>query len=248
MGIRVHKVLGYGLTDVKTRKYDIADGRINRKSPLLDYAADATLDQYLDWIDATYRGDKDHFSMDSWLLAERKEVKEVEAETVDFKWWREKTGVSTPRDLIHHGTEYLEKNVLVIRPLSGKDWYRSDDPIDWIEETHLREPENENGVNWYKTLGDGIFPYIGTYMNAHTGERVKEGIELRRCFTWKDWDKFYDVDKLAKDFGFVDAEDARVNLVPRVPDEVRDLAKWGKLFTNDDVWKQLRPIIYTYWS
>lgn len=36
MGIRVHKVIGYGLTDVKVEDGELADERINPKSPLLD--------------------------------------------------------------------------------------------------------------------------------------------------------------------------------------------------------------------
>lgn len=245
MGIRVTKVLGYGLTDVKTRKYKIADGRINRKSPLLDWETRMTLDDYLDWLKAEYPTDDEkleHLSMDMWLFKER--------EREDFDWYKE-TGVFDPQSLVHHGIEYMEKNVLLIRPLSCKNWERHDDPIDYVEETEKFRDDPYGAVNWYKEIPGGIFPYSGSFMNACTGERVKDGVELWRYLTWDSFKNLFTGDKLdavCKTFGFDDAEDARQNLVPVVPNEIRDLVKWGKLFTNDDVWKQLRPLIYTYWS
>lgn len=242
MGIRVTKVLGYGLTDVKTRKWNIADGRINRKSPLLDYDSDATLDDYLDWLKAEYPTDEkkmEHFSMDMWLFRER--------ERDDFDWFKE-TGAFDPRSLVHHGIEYMEKNVLLIRPLSCKNWRRYDDPIDYVEEAEKFKDDPNGTVNWYKEIPGGIFPFSGSFMNARTGERVQDGITLYRVLTWEGWDKIYDLEDLAPKMGFEDGDDARANLVPIVPDGIRDLVKWGKLFTNDDVWKQLRPMIYTYWS
>lgn len=241
MGIRVHKVLGYGLTDVKTRKYKIADGRINRESVLLDYDSKAKLDDYIAWLQVKYATDTEkmsHFNMDMWLFKERQDE--------DWNGWHDKTGAFDPRSLIHHGIEYMLKNVLLVRPLSCKDWQRHDDPIDWIEETMRYRDEKDGLVNWYKVLTDGIFPYSGSYMNARTGDRVKNGVELHRFLSWKDWPG--SIDETAKACGFVDEEDARANLVPMVPNEIRDLCEWGKLFTDDTVWRQLRPMIYTYWS
>lgn len=241
MGIRVHKVLGYGLSDVKTRKWKIADGRINAASPLLNWDSDAKLDDYLDWLKVEHKTDEDkmiHFNMDMMFFRDREE------EGFD---WRKRTGVSQPAELVHHGTEYMEKNVLLIRPLSCKDWQRYDDPIDYVEETH-KYADEDGVINWYRLIPGGIFPYNGTFMNARTGERVSDGITLWRILTWDGWDKMYDLEKAAVKCGFDSAEDVRENLVPVVPEDIRDLVRWGKLFTDEDVWKQLRPMIYTYWS
>lgn len=242
MGIRVTKVMGYGLTDVKTRQWKIADSRINNKSPLLDWDSDISYDDYLNWLKAEYpNSNKDfkHFNMDMWLYREREE---------DGFDWKYSTGTRHPAELIHHGIEYMEKNVLLIRPLSCKDWDRHDDPIDYVEET-FRYSETEMGVtNWYREIPGGIFPYSGMFINARTGEKIEDGITIWRILTWKDWDKMYDLETVAKKSGFFDGEDARQNLVPQVPNEITDLVKWGKLFKDENAWKQLRPIIYTYWS
>lgn len=243
MGIRVTKVMGYGLTDVKTRKYNIADGRINAKSPLLDWDADETLDDYMDWLKASHDPNDTslRFNIDVWYLKDREEE--------GFSW-REKTGATTPRDLVHHGIEYMEKNVLLVRPLFCKDWERYDDPIDYVEETH-KYPD-DGVVNWYREIPGGIFPYNGIFMNAKTGESVKNGIELWRYLTWPTFKTILTEDRLEavsrEMYGFNSAEDARENLVPTVPECVKDLVEWGKLFKDPNAWKQLRPLIYTYWS
>lgn len=240
MGIRVHKVLGYGLTDVKTRKWKIADGRINSKSPLLNWDAKETLDDYLNWLKADYDpNDFSRLSMDMMYFRDREEE--------GFDWYK-RTGVHVPADLVHHGIEYMEKNVLLIRPLSCKDWQRHDDPIDWLEESFKYQDEDSGVTNWYREIPAGIFPWSGSFMNAKTGERVKDDMTLWRTMTWKNWNRLYDIEKVAVAAGFDNAEDARKNLAPVVPDDIKDLVRWGKLFTNDDVWKQLRPMIYVYWS
>jgi len=237
--------MGYGLTDVKTRGYKIADGRINRKSIFLDgrkwekLYAEETIDDYLDWINDRF--DKQKFlegrgdlNMDMWL---RK----------DNGWYTEGSRNNLHMsDVFWYANEYGMKNVLLLKPLGMKEWSRYDDMLDWVEETYVRDPEGENGANWVKVLDDGIFPYNGTYMDARTGERIRDGITLRRILQsnvneWK-WDT------IEEDYGFKSMDDIRENLVPFVPQEIRDIAEWGQLFTNDNVWKQLRPMIYVYWS
>jgi hypothetical protein len=241
VGIRVTKVLGYGLTDVKTRKYNIADSRINRKSPLLNWDADETLDDYIEWLRVSTSDPNDlskGFNIDRWYFKEQ--------EQADFDWYK-RTGTNRPADLVHHGIEYMEKNVLLIRPLFCKDWRRYDDPIDYIEE-NFKYKDEDTMANWYREIPEGIFPYSGSFMNARTGESVKDGITLWRVMTWKNWDKIYDLETKAIECGFDSVEDMKENFVPTVPECVKDLVTWGNLFTNDNVWKQLRPMIYTYWS
>lgn len=242
MGIRVTKVMGYGLTDVKTRKYKIADGRINTKSPLLDWDSDVKPSDYIDWLEKQNPNEEDfgHFNIDRWYIKETRE---------EGYNWHDKTGVFEPAGLVHHGTEYMEKNVLLIRPLFCKDWRRYDDPIDYVEETFRADGEGQ--ANWYREIPGGIFPYSGIFMNAKTGDTLKSGIDLWRYLTWDSFKKLLteeQLDKVCQEFGFTDAADARLNCVPAVPECVKDLAEWGKLFKDPDTWKQLRPMIYTYWS
>lgn len=232
--------MGYGLTDVKTRKWKIADGRINTKSPLLDYDSDVKLSDYIDWLEARQaEDDLGHFNIDCYYVKETREP--------GYDWYKQ-TGVFEPAGLVHHGIEYMEKNVLLIRPLFFEDWRRYDDPLDYIEETFKSD---DGQINWYREIPGGIFPYSGSFMNAKTGDYLKNGIDLWRYLTW---DSFKNIltedqfDKVSQEFGFNDTADARINLKPIVPECVKDLCEWGKLFKDPGAWKQLRPLIYTYWS
>jgi hypothetical protein len=51
MGIHVHKVLGYGLTDVAYDRYRIADPRINTDSRLLTEIWKIKPDEYRAWLE-----------------------------------------------------------------------------------------------------------------------------------------------------------------------------------------------------
>lgn len=241
MGIRVTKVLGYGLTDVKTRKWKIADGRINTKSPLLNWDSPVKLDDYIDWLEAKYDENKIEggFNIDRWYVKESREE--------GFKW-HDKTGVATPNELVHHGTEYMEKNILLVRPLFCNDWERYDNIIDYIEENHKYRDTDTGAVNWYREIPEGIYPWSGSFMHAKTGEPIKNGIDLWRYLTWPSFKNLVILDDIAESYGFVDEADIRENFVATVPEAVKDLCEWGKLFKDPDAWKQLRPMIYTYWS
>lgn len=46
---------------------------------------------------------------------------------------------------------------------------------------------------------------------------------------------------------YADAAEAAARIVPTVPSDLRRLAEYGQLFTSDDVWKSLRPVLYRYW-
>jgi hypothetical protein len=54
MSIRIHKFLGYGLTDIESDNCKITDPRINPNSPLLDvsstFADEDQLDDYANWL------------------------------------------------------------------------------------------------------------------------------------------------------------------------------------------------------
>jgi hypothetical protein len=56
------------------------------------------------------------------------------------------------------------------------------------------------------------------------------------------------LDSLAQAAGFDSHADATSNVVPVVPEEIRDLAAFAGLFTDDTIWRQLRPLLYAYWS
>jgi hypothetical protein len=234
MGIRVNKFLGYGLTDL-TPGYR-SDPRINWDSPLLLCSDEKmpTAGDYFTWLEARREaaGDKFSFSLD-WALLRHDE---------------ERRGPDL-YDCAAYEHEYGLKEVLALRPVTKDDWARSDDDLDYMEETYpWSERSQQNRVQVYE---HGPFPFNGSYMDKRDGRRLSDVV-----FPW--WQmqngtrdrEFREqaADLFAVQMGFTGHAEAAENVVPEVPEEIRDLAEFGRLFTHAGVWRQLRPLIYVYWS
>jgi acetate kinase len=102
-----------------------------------------------------------------------------------------------------------------------------------------------------ESLKEGIYPYAGTYMDSRSGRRLDDTVVswLNANHTNDDTHADQEVlETLAKRLGFANSDDALAHVVPMVPKEVRDLAIYTELFTDESVYLQLRPLLYTYWS
>lgn len=226
MGIRVHKILGWGLTDVKCEHAkQPEDPRINNESltRVWDQSNDEMLSAYLSFLDETQ--ESDFGTLDKWMLSNRsKEDRKLHMS-----------------DCIAFDSEYGLPNVLCLRPLACDDWSRFDDTIDYTIETYLSEDPLTNRV---EILQHPPYPYNALYMDKRTGVRVPNEIMwwIRHRSAGKE------SDELAKLGGFNSHAEADENIAPIVPQEIRDLSQFLGLFTSDDVWMQLRPMLYTYWS
>lgn len=233
MGQRIHKVLGYGLTDVATGDYAIVDPRINAESFLFglgDARAELSYDQ---WLTGRYPDDFD-------AVLERRMLGT--------------TGAESAYRTVTWEAEYGLPNVLVVSPADEPRWHRYDDPIDY-EEVMIRGDEPYSVT---RTIG-GIHPYEGIYMDARTGERIT-GIQADRIRVWRrlvnaplkegvsEAEKATVLDQVAQrlEFDVRSHVEAERYIVPLVPDSIRRVCEWGELFTSPEVWRQLRPLVYTY--
>lgn len=234
MGIRVHKLLGYGLTDVQSDDpgYKITDERINTESPGLNFEA-PTISEYRSWLEA--RREQDGLETDLELSFLR------EPEPGDPKFSLD--------DAVVWNGEYGLSNVLVISPPTyQRKWSRYDDAIDYIEETYLRKPIEEPQANRVDVLRHGIYPFIG-YMDKRTGEKLDDKIFYWvRATNASEKLEEYELDLLAKACGFNSNLEAWENVAPIVPNDVKNIAFFLELFTPLGTWLQLRPVLYTYWS
>ena len=223
MGIRVHKMVGYGLTDVEEN-----DERINWDSKVLKYAMHNEQHTH-DYIEY-YKAKHDSVCLDDIYIREIV-----------------KKGERIPRiqDAFQYaGGDFGMDNVFVVRPLTMTDWCRYDDTLDWIEETTGYDQQDRVQI-----LADGPFPYNGLHMDARTGKRVKGDVNWwSRVSENPEYKDREDVlDSLAELFGMSHNE-AKNNLVPFVPEDIRYLCEFAEVFTTDDVFRQLRPMIYTWWA
>jgi hypothetical protein len=235
MGIRVHKTLGYGLSDLKTEEsagWRIADDRVNLDSPAFKFPP-PPIEEYRAWLE------------------ERREADEI-AIDLELSFLREPEPGDPKFDLetavIHSGEFGLPEVLLIVPPTYQRRWSRFDDAIDYIEETYLRKEAKDPQQNRCDVLRHGIYPFIG-YMDKRTGEKLDD-----RIFYWVRGTNAEkplsedELDMLAKACGFESNKDAWENVAPIVPNDITNIATFLNLFTSEDVFLQLRPILYTYWS
>lgn len=227
MGIRVHKLVGYGLDDVLADEDgELADPRINAASPLLESGhGDATTSGYFAWA----AEHKDDFGGmlpgPGWFSAPLRENEPYTA-------------------TVHEGGEYGLSNVLLLRPVGELSWARSDDTIDYVEESFTHDQQNR-----VMRLRGGIYPYSGSWMRTDTGETLTDAALM--------WVRMVNsdrpvsarlLDSFAQEAGFADHDEALRLAAPTVPAPIRALAAYGDLFTDATVWRQLRPMLYVFWA
>lgn len=233
MGIRLKKCMGYALTDVQTtERGEIADERINSESFLLNYQH-RDLDEYKQFL-LKKGGD----SLDTQLeISMLNMLKTNRIDTADVCIWN---------------GEYGSPEVLLLPPLGlEKRWVRYDDDLDYTEERLRHDPDNlEPRI---LILPHAPYPF-NLYIDRITGERVKDTVwtwwQLRHATSEGEEKKeaLESLDLLSEDMGYADFAEAKDRVIPVIPDDVRHVAEWGELFTGPDVWKQLRPALYTYWT
>jgi hypothetical protein len=232
VGIRLNKVIGYGLTDVASEEGRIADPRINNDSPWM-YGQDPE-QAYDDWLRDRLTGDETADIEILLELAMLEEGREGADDALHACAWGRET--------------YRRDGVLLVRPAGYTNWHRYGDVIDTEEEYALHGDMASRVV----TLAGGIFPFSGLWMDARTGERLKEPHAsvwqrvARQPEGTKDRDRALDL--MAKTLNFQDRNEAARLMVPFVPEEIRRLCEWAELFTSPEVCLQLRPLLYTYWS
>lgn len=253
MSSTIRKVLGYGITDLQP-----GDARINWASPLLDFTQAPTFTAFADYLAAVKGREMD------WLEP---------ADTVRDLGQTQPT--RTLDDCVAYNAETGSEAVLVLVPPSQvTDWTRSDDTFDCIEAQFGDEPDMDPVA---RELRMGIAPFDGLWMDKWTGAELRKTERFRRLLQSDDASpaellaaaRFIapvpeldehetlvsqvlgmPLEKPATGDGpyFTDSGVAAERLVRLVPAEVRELAIFGSLFTDQGTWTSLVPLHYTYWT
>ena len=220
MGIRVKKVLGWGLDDVQTQDGKIVDPRFSKISVINGDYEDReswTMEGYAQWLEENKQ----------LLLASRNmdqiepllESRSTEEFSTHFKW----------------GDEFMLANVFCFTPIRHyKDWYRSDDQIDYHEETYVRGIQ----INRVDKFEHPIYPYIG-----HVDDRSGRLINT----IYSNAFKHNKTKHLAELCGFESVEACNAHMHPDVPECVRLPLEYANVFRNKKTIYELRPMIYVYW-
>lgn len=244
MSLRLNKAIGYALTDLVEN-----DPRINQDSPLLfwsrfedddeDFVV-PTLESYASWLEAKAAAGEGGFGTKSEAKLLRKSM-ELQLHRLKLT------------DTVVHQVESGPETLVLINPVSLHRWCREDDSIDYIEASLLPDGGRDDSL---VALQRGIGGYAGRFMDVD-GTELNEHAERIIYFASLEMpedeldsiaSRIKPMDRTDDRNPYANAAEAREHIVPFVPTDLRRLAEYGQLFTSDDVWKQLRPVLYTYWA
>lgn len=274
MGIRINKVIGYGLQNLRTKRLEPK----NKHSVIIpndrrwdydlhqqkwDNSRETSLSKFLEWCKDNEKMlveraaaekllDEQHCKSDHWLMVSGIEDR---LEKKDISW-------TAPYSCVEWDSEYGLKNVMNFTPAEHyHDWRRHDDAIDYYEET-LR-------CRSKKIAHTGIYPYDSTLRQfREPNSDIKKKLEKYRkevydfsksgranCMSGGNynqligkWDK-----KIAP---IVKDEDVLRHLVndwrPIVPIGVLALIEYLGSFPDPygqhGIVNSLRPMVYVYWA
>ncbi|MEI8269796.1 MAG: hypothetical protein WCG45_00340 [bacterium] len=220
MGTRVHKVLGWGLTDVKTKSERIVDSRFNKEGYLFE--------------------DYEMSFNELELIEKLKEAKENT--NLDLSYARKalEEKKSFIYKIVHHN---LGKSIC-FTALWNEDFHRCDNPIDYHEECAFADKsKNYSLKDKVLLLNSGIYPFL-SYMDSRTGKKLEDfAFHAKRLINAG---QQVDEETLAV-LGFKDTEECKQFLHPVIPDSLVVSLKYLKIFNEDNTIFQLRPMIFTFW-
>lgn len=265
MGIRVTKVVGYGLTGLSIdpqNKMSTNDPRINMECPALtyDYADKDSDGSYMERLQAVADRMDDPEFYDSEEFSLIFALRSLEEE---LKGQNPAKSFSLMHNIVYEG-EYGDPGTLVIVPPGMySSWVRSGDHIDIIE-SYLDHEDNTDPI--VRLLPSSPFPFSGR-MDARTGKKISQSLdrkiqsiarlehalknskvlneELRGDIT-KGLSRIQE--DVSNDVDVASYEEFQQTVVPMVPVEVRDFVQWSGIFQDPESWKDLRPMLYTYWA
>ncbi|MCP9209651.1 hypothetical protein [Streptomyces cucumeris] len=237
MGIRIHKKIGWGITGLEHDERGIlTDSRVNADALL--QSVDEVGTEYLKYLES--RRDEEEDPDERFELMSIIGMVDAAQAQGESLWWP-----------VTREDEAGRQDVLLVQPVGMPGWSRYDDPIDFAEEGALHGPIEPRVV----PLERGIYPLEGAYMDSRDGRRLDPAAKrfLDRLMGLQGEDEGRQrygrtADRLAESMGFNDAHHARQHIAPAVPADIRHVCSWLNLFTDPDMWLQLRPMLYVYWG
>jgi hypothetical protein len=246
MGIRVHKVLGFGINDLEVDDFDITDPRVDKDKydEFQEKTWDLSMEDFIKWCEENTK-DRDEFHK---RLCGGEELYSTYFMDLD------RVPTSNIRGIGHHVVWEPEFGIpevmLFVPPGRFGEWFRYDDHLDYYEESIRREQGN-----WVMMTERPIYPESmwvrfrdppeGMWKTQEASDKAQvlfEGDYSRLIGTWDE-----NINPVLKDEALKHAkEDYR----PAFPQALTSLL-WYFRDMFDDVESfanQLRPMIYTYWG
>lgn len=256
MGIRINKVMGWGIVFPQTQTNGILTTEAQNY-----YDLDSTNKAYKTFLENKY-----NFNMDDADQAiEAFGNTSLNMDTVLFPERQDLSHTFTFLDDAGHGNA-----AVILTPFGTPEWVRHDDSIDYAE-SELENSEYSTDTNIrYQTYNQ--YPYSGLYMNADTGEqyenktastlrtlrnglieiekelaRLKEQGKAPKTLTLDEFATSTKMEEILTQHDFTGNQDLLNRFVPYVPQEIRDVAEHLNIFTNPETVLQLRPMLAQFW-
>lgn len=241
MGIRIKKILGYGITDFVGFDHDV---RISRelKERLHSNEYDAThfrdyVYEYLkktDWHE-DYGNIIWNFYFDDRMSSN------------EHNYFNSLSGLNSD-DLFNvfvtHDTEN-ESNVLLVTNPIYKNWSRHDDTLDYYEEGGICEER-------VKILPNGIYPMNSLYNDIRDGGRIDCQIVHALQYTLREdidmESKNAYISKLLKATTFKNMDEYNLYCRPLIDEVVIMYLQFIGMFKSEFNVKSFWPMLYVYWS
>lgn len=226
MGIRIHKVLGYALTDLKTKNYEITDKRINLEK-LHNFLENIKFDR----TELLKFAENNNYNKNDLVIG-------LKLFHSDSELNEKYNGF----DVIKHDSEFGLKNIFLLTIPWCKDWNRYDDIIDYHE---------SNSKNSIKSIWGNIYPYgTGDWINLKTKQIFKhdefDPSLIHEYLYGKVKLKLSEY--LIKKHGTNKKAELKKILNPVPPVIIKLLCEYIGLFNDINTYYELKPIIYTYWA
>jgi hypothetical protein len=228
MGIRIHKSIGYGITDWKREK----DSRFTSKMFDDEWDEDLNLKDLVKWVE-----NKDNLKL--IMKAAKKERHEPVIAKIQLKTF-EKSPSDVRSNIVYH-SEFGK--VILFQPFPHtEEWSRYDDLIDYYE----AGIDTLSKVQQPKSLRSGIHPYEG-FLVRFRGKPLDVGPNRYKQGRLDSFVFHHLLEDPSTDKALV--EDLKNNWRPSIPVSIHALLLYTGIVKDVASFvDELRPMIYTHWS
>lgn len=257
MGYRINRRLGFGFADIKVNK-KTAEIRDSRFNPDFDQKKLwKPISRYADYLTEQY-GDVPSFGADAdtSILDAPLSLAFMDKAFIDNNPKRLKDGFNNVC-LLMTGEEDLmgaSEGIILFQPLSDyKDWSRKDDAIDYAEATEMTLRGDDAMSTQVNPLTLAPYPYEGSYISLKDYSKVdSQSWNLIRNYLQMEntplEERYKVADAVSEKLGFKNYKEAKKFVVPKVPDEIRNITKYLNVFNDESTYLHLKPMVVTYWA
>lgn len=222
MGVRINKVLGYGITDSHKPRWTLQN--LLQKPIRDEHTFDGDLAGWKTWLE-----EKD--------LGGDKTLELARIETLHSIHDALANNQELADQFAYNPMEKIPK-VLILIPIGTTEFSRLNDTIDYLEWNNKKCSYRDEITRLTRPI-----PPFDEYMDKRTGKILDSRFMNRHRMGASTYNE-----ELYHANGFSSYFVATLNIVPNIPYCIRWMVEYMNLFNEPETILNLRPMIYTYWA